>query len=886
MKNRQKLKGSVLFTVVAVMMVVLVFVMSALTIAGATSRRAYSDYAKAQTQYTARSAIEATITHLQNSTDFAKKIKNLNNKGDSFDVTVAYKEDSASLPSDTINVKVELVSKDYQYTDDQIHDVVSITASSSLLGENSSVSLFLLKDSPSSSAGGFGNALTTLGGFNTEVGKITSYGGSSLNLYADSTDDEQPPLYLNENNGAVYRGNMLYNSTVKYGTASVYNYILSKNLYGVPDGIVCYGDFIVERGINIQSEVNYDGAPVDADGKKIVKLNEVPYIFIERTLNLSGDSGNASADIGAPGNGVNIFCNQLIATSQQTQNIYADSYIWASDPDYDSLIQNFKDYNDFAVDYYNYIGEEGENYEKTYSNPFIVGSNYSYHFKETNKYLSKIGNNGGTQLLQWAGDIINGDTSKEYGGNIFTKGSLCFGGQSTVNGDVTAEQGVYMSNMKRSPWGMELKEAVRINGRLTVGGVLLVDNQNDRNSYVESLCISSPDSVIIKGKGLQVGDKVYNTTEEFINACNITDPVDPNYNPNIIVNSDMAKNTFPSVAEKDNVTSFISGKGEAIRQHVQKDKDGNITEYTNLKHRSDFSAAESITYTANNFRVIRDDGTGNTDDLGRDVIINESCTISGAVNGVNITFDASSGSNLYVILDNVSFQNRANFYINSNGGDVHFFTETPCRLDNTKIITTNYKEAIENNQEIDILETPGDMNLLAESHISKCTACQVPGWEDKSSSAYAESKAKAKAHITDYHIKYNCSKGCSNETDVENHLKESKKWMPNVYFYMDEGGSLEIINGESLITAYVYAPKSDITLSNTKRLNNVTYNGKSIPSNTSFSIIGSTTANNVYPGTNEEAFFFIDPSGASSGITDADGGTWFPMYYQNSSDVE
>lgn len=856
MKSRQNLKGSVLFTVVAVMMVVLVFVMSALTIAGATSRRAYSDYAKAQTQYTARSAIDATITYLQDSTEFARKVKTLNNAGDSFDVTVSYEASDGS--TDDITVNVELVAKGYEYTDGETHDVVTLTASSSLLDENSSVSLFLLKDSPGSSSGGFSNALTTLGSFNPRSGKITSYGGTSVNLNVDDgLNPSADPMKITESNGAAYSGNLIFNSSIKVADGKpVFRF--DKDIYGSPQGVVIYGDFDLD---GTQSEAKFV-SEVDYSSVASVEYSEIPYIFVDGTFDLS----DGVTEIGSANSGFNIFCKQFLYGSQNNRQVYADTYIWNADPDYSSLIQKFKDYNDFAYDYYNYTGERGRNYTRFYGDMFT--GNYSYSFNENNKFVSKIGNDGGTQLLQWAGSIVNGETNKEYGGNIFTKGSLCFGGQSTINGDVTAEQGVYMSNRKTNPWGWEMKEAVRINGKLTVGGVLFIDNDG-RNSYVESLCISSPDSVIIRGRGLQVGDKVYNTTEEFINACNITDPADPNYNPNIIVDASQTTGTFPEKMTRDEVLKFVSTKQAAVTQH----QDPSTGEYSQLKHRSDFSAAELIQYRTPRNGLIERTDAGGTTNFNRSVTITDSCTLSGDIMGAEITFDAAAGSKLYVILDNVNVIQQSKFYVNSNGGDVYFFCDSSCSFDSGGLlITTNYKDALENHQPIDILQSPGDLVLLAKQHLKNCNVCAD---EDD-----------AKAHIIAYHKSNCCSLGCSSDEDVENHLKEARKWMPNVYFYMDkrtDGSNSSLYMGNNtLMTAYLYAPYTNILLQDTKDME-ITYDGE--PIRTRLSVIGSTVAADVNTYANEEAFIFIDPSGSSEGISDADGGTWFPMYYQNSSDV-
>ncbi|HHX58033.1 MAG TPA: hypothetical protein GX710_08465, partial [Clostridiales bacterium] len=59
-----KLKGTVLFTVVSVMMVLIVFVMATLTIASAASKRSYNTYFKNQSLYSARSVVDTTVQEL------------------------------------------------------------------------------------------------------------------------------------------------------------------------------------------------------------------------------------------------------------------------------------------------------------------------------------------------------------------------------------------------------------------------------------------------------------------------------------------------------------------------------------------------------------------------------------------------------------------------------------------------------------------------------------------------------------------------------------------------------------------------------------------------------------------------------------------------------
>ena len=50
-RRNNKVKGTVLYTVVSVLMIMIILIMAALTISASASKRAYNSYSKAQTQY-------------------------------------------------------------------------------------------------------------------------------------------------------------------------------------------------------------------------------------------------------------------------------------------------------------------------------------------------------------------------------------------------------------------------------------------------------------------------------------------------------------------------------------------------------------------------------------------------------------------------------------------------------------------------------------------------------------------------------------------------------------------------------------------------------------------------------------------------------------------
>ena len=78
--GKNKLNGSVLYTVVAVMMIMTVFIFAALSLASAANRRAFNSYANNQTQYTARSVVETVWDQIENTPELAKQIDALGKK--------------------------------------------------------------------------------------------------------------------------------------------------------------------------------------------------------------------------------------------------------------------------------------------------------------------------------------------------------------------------------------------------------------------------------------------------------------------------------------------------------------------------------------------------------------------------------------------------------------------------------------------------------------------------------------------------------------------------------------------------------------------------------------------------------------------------------------
>ena len=70
MKGKQRVKGTVLFTVVTVMMVMVVFLMSTLILTTSANRRSYYTYYQTQAQYAAQAALDTITNSAYNDSGF------------------------------------------------------------------------------------------------------------------------------------------------------------------------------------------------------------------------------------------------------------------------------------------------------------------------------------------------------------------------------------------------------------------------------------------------------------------------------------------------------------------------------------------------------------------------------------------------------------------------------------------------------------------------------------------------------------------------------------------------------------------------------------------------------------------------------------------------
>ncbi len=440
-EKKQHLKGSVLFTVVSVMSLLVIFLMGTLVLATSAGNRSHKNYSTSQAEYTARAAIESFSQAMGRNAAVAQTVVDMSKNTsiqptvvmeDSQMGSVGYYDNSGAWVDDKINV--EYVDDTYVYSDGKWEEqqVLRVTATAQVGKEESTVSLYLRKKAPNEPNPLAIKGFQTLGdgGFTTTKGYIS--GAISMGIL----DDGVQSYVLN--NDSIFDTEMSFiNGTLNVGAQI--DVLASQT--GV--GTVIMGDMNATSGEGFNVKVDYPYATRDngTEAWEYVDITHkvIPYLYIDKTFNITNKFSVTATGVNtvtqmrsdAP---FNIFCGSL---NHQGNNINVDADI------------------------------------------YIMGYSGSSQFgKDSDGAQSKIN--------AWTESIINKTDTQFFseGGNIYSNENLTLNnaiirGDVHVNGDLTINSNnvliygdlVVSGNINKTP--DELASFVRgtvYNGTVTAGG--------------------------------------------------------------------------------------------------------------------------------------------------------------------------------------------------------------------------------------------------------------------------------------------------------------------------------------------------------------------------------------------------------------------------------
>lgn len=482
-KRRRAAKGTVLFTVVAVMMVLIVFLMGTLALAATANNRAHAVYQKAQTEATARAVLEAAYQAIADDTTATGIRSNVTAATTTTPGTV---DVHLSDTNQTYRVEIYDSGDNKSYYDPverkwNTSKIYRLSVTVDKTKADTTYNAFITAKTETTpghgGGGGGGGAFVSMGNATTiATGGFVS-GGSYLGidekLYTYQLDpsgnvttalanyqkDAAGDLVLDANGDPIPIGNVKYvKPSFTTSNNEVYvdaPYYVNGNLTtGGGQGFTVhfreFGDLFYVNGNFTESQAeqfrtDYTGF-IQPTGTK-ANYKNTPYIFIEGEFALHGDkttyigqkeykgAGNV-VTAGAP---TNLYANRL-NTNGNGIEIYGDIYLLEQDP---------KD--DTGADYINKIGTSSDA--------------------------------GNSKLYEWTKTAVsNNPSASTVYGNLFSRGSVEYytTGHSYVQGDFRCEKDVTFKG----------SETMEIGGNLVVGGTLKLDGCNlkvNGNIYADSI---------------------------------------------------------------------------------------------------------------------------------------------------------------------------------------------------------------------------------------------------------------------------------------------------------------------------------------------------------------------------------------------------------------
>ena len=813
----RKVKGTVLFTVVCVMMVLIVFLMGTLTLASTASKRAQTNYQKEQTEYQARAVLDAVVDVInQDTTGTGLKKDIAEGTVHSVPVTMdgdTYTVNITQMPSSFD--KSVFVSESDGWKSVHVY-AVSVNIGSQTTSADTVYTAYLTADLTNSGGGGGGGggggAFVSMGQVQNDIGTggyITggTYIGVSNVVKPISTMDT---FKISGSGYTVIDAPMYLNGSFKPGTSAKFDVHFS----GADQFMAIMGNFTPEEEFHtvFGSWDSYSGS----------NYEQVPAIYVGGCFDASAN--NTGLSIGNENIPVNLFTGSFKVTGSNMNNatgVYGDLY--AFDPDGENVLRG----NGAKTTLYNW----------TKSTITKTGSAVPEHFG--NLYSAgKLEINNGDQTIQ--GDLrcekdVTANSQVTVNGDAVVGGTLTINQPMTIKGNLYADTLVLNAkvtltggtiNVNNLCGGSDIEGATIVNYAATpAGSTIETEKWYDNFSYTDDVKTPAPN-----GWSETINTFSYSADYHEIKRVdgaelsNTTTPVSgtvdygyfPWENKNDKLNAaGFAKYSNP--AHETTTTVISQFDINKITNKIQVGASSVATKYGTAIYPTDYEKTKMPNAVFDEPREA-DYRTGYLTDLSQlDASIydggykvptytfggsfhyhdffevNTSCVLTGTKEKGNIYINPTTSDTVYIILDNLKCAGSASgpvIVVNDSRVQVVLFVVGDC-VTNT-IITKNYLDELYSGQ------TPE--SIAGSTGISK-------------------------------HIDVN---QLIDTTDPN-----QKKFLPNVLMYGAVGSSLNIADGnQSFVTAQIRAPEMEYDHRMGKGSSGITYH---LPNGTSIDYDGDKT---------------------------------------------
>lgn len=458
-KTRKTFKGTVLFTTVSVMALLILFLMGTLMLATASNGRAHKSYSSSQASYTARAAIDGFVTAMERQPEVAIAVQQLEGSGSAIYPTVTIGSGGSSSLGRVVRyddtgaehldeIVVENTGrKSFTFYDNKAtgktgaawheSEVVKITATARVGNEIESVTAYINKVpsdySETTAPGPQVKGLQVVGGTATNNGGYI-FGGFGACLDSKSTELKD---YIYENKANYETSLTFINANFASKTDTFHIHVYEPDNLTTP-----YSETIISG-----SYVHHNKSAISLNyaAKGNWTNKEIPYMYINGAFveYSRTDSGNPFIDDETGGDSAfNLFCGTL-----RTEDNYGNKVSAA-----------FESTNLYMMDEY-----DPDPAKKYYFPGEIKAAGIT-----RGDNLWGADNTSSGKLSQWSNSLFDKTdmyASDSHGGNVYCNGRLTIGGV-TIDGDVRV----------RENFIVEGNNKVIINGDLIVGGTISDSN--------------------------------------------------------------------------------------------------------------------------------------------------------------------------------------------------------------------------------------------------------------------------------------------------------------------------------------------------------------------------------------------------------------------------
>ena len=469
-EKKKTLRGSALFTVVAVMAILILFLTGTLMLATASNRRAHKSYSVSQASYTARSAIRSFKAALEDPTNgpgIAAALHSLN-PNDPDDILepqiimddnamgrIGYWDDDGNWRENCIKLEAVPGRVDWVYNDSKDewvpYNVVLVTSTCRLGREEETVRAFISKNTetvegeePVSDSEVKG--LQEAGGNNFGNG-ADIYGGLGISLADDPSDGVGE--FVLDNAFQTHTSLNFVNATINARTSSFTIHVEKSNATPV-SGTVVMGNVVVKNDAFVVLEDSYEMT-------KNFRQKDIPYVYVDQLIY---ERQGTNSPFVKPAGGMS-------STKFQPFNIYAGTMFYPSQfqarADLYLMDEPTLDGEGNYVTYFatGAATTDWSQWDGVDQN-LVKGDNYFGCFLDGSITTT---DKSAKQLYQWAtSTFTRKDSYDSFGGNIYCNGNFHIGA-AIINGDLRVKGDFYIEKATNG-YQPEIRGDLVVEGRI------------------------------------------------------------------------------------------------------------------------------------------------------------------------------------------------------------------------------------------------------------------------------------------------------------------------------------------------------------------------------------------------------------------------------------